>query len=380
LRVMLVTGSFPPDRCGVGDYTARLASALVAQPGVEVSVLTGRDWTGKSGRQADGVAVMPALPGWRLRHWRRAWKAVRAWRPDVVHLQNPTQGYRGGLLPSLIPLLGKLAGARIVRTWHEPLGWGSLRRPAEIMQFLLQAVVPGKFVTVRPNFPDMIHPLFKVIPWPRRYHFIPNASSIPAAGLSQGERDALRSTLLHGQERLIVFFGFIYPGKGVDQLFEIAAPATDHLLLVGEAPEGSEFAQAIRKTASRAPWSGKVTILGHQPEDDVARLLAAADAVVLPFVEGGGPWNTSLLAARMQKAVIVSTSLTQQGWQAEQNIYWAKPGDTVQMRRALANYASLPASAGLNPVPDWSDVVTAHLALYGGGPAHTLPIAGAPGG
>ncbi len=33
IRVMLVSGSFPPMRCGVGDYTARLADELASRCG-----------------------------------------------------------------------------------------------------------------------------------------------------------------------------------------------------------------------------------------------------------------------------------------------------------------------------------------------------------
>ena len=39
MRVMLVTGEYPPDEGGVADYTRCLAEALVAE-GVEVVVVT----------------------------------------------------------------------------------------------------------------------------------------------------------------------------------------------------------------------------------------------------------------------------------------------------------------------------------------------------
>lgn len=41
MRVLMITGSYPPDVCGVGDYTARLSEALAGQ-GLEVCVLTSR--------------------------------------------------------------------------------------------------------------------------------------------------------------------------------------------------------------------------------------------------------------------------------------------------------------------------------------------------
>lgn len=41
MRVLMITGSYPPHVCGVGDYTARLCEALAGQ-GLEVCVLTSR--------------------------------------------------------------------------------------------------------------------------------------------------------------------------------------------------------------------------------------------------------------------------------------------------------------------------------------------------
>jgi hypothetical protein len=42
VRVILVTGSLPPEACGVGDYTQRLASAL-ADAGQPVELLAHRE-------------------------------------------------------------------------------------------------------------------------------------------------------------------------------------------------------------------------------------------------------------------------------------------------------------------------------------------------
>ncbi len=42
MRVMLITGSFPPMHCGVGDYTCKLAAALAERADLCVTVLTSR--------------------------------------------------------------------------------------------------------------------------------------------------------------------------------------------------------------------------------------------------------------------------------------------------------------------------------------------------
>ena len=53
MKVLLVTGSFPPMKCGVGDYTACLAEALARKPNIEVAVLTSQG--------AEGLEVVPEV-------------------------------------------------------------------------------------------------------------------------------------------------------------------------------------------------------------------------------------------------------------------------------------------------------------------------------
>ena len=43
MKLAMVSGSYPPDVCGAGDYTQRLAEALEVR-GVSVEVITGTDW------------------------------------------------------------------------------------------------------------------------------------------------------------------------------------------------------------------------------------------------------------------------------------------------------------------------------------------------
>src|SRR5947207_2886130 len=106
IKVLLVTGSYPPMRCGVGDYTAGLARALRDSGKARVAVLIGED-----GEEDAGIEMI-RIRGWSLRNALGALRAVVKWKPDVVHLQFPTQGYRSHWLPWILPLLLRPAGGR----------------------------------------------------------------------------------------------------------------------------------------------------------------------------------------------------------------------------------------------------------------------------
>src|SRR5690606_8148761 len=117
MRVLLVTGSFPPMRCGVGDYSYNLAETLADDPKIHVGVLT--SITGGEMDKTDGIEIFPVTESWSLSEALKIIKIIWHWSPDIVHVQYPTQGYGKGLLPWVLPIISFLMGKKVVQTWHE---------------------------------------------------------------------------------------------------------------------------------------------------------------------------------------------------------------------------------------------------------------------
>ena len=101
---------------------------------------------------------------------------------------------------------------------------------------------------------------------------------------------------------------------------------------------------------------------GFLAPEKVARTIKAADAVILPYREGGGVWNTSLSAASRQGTFVITTSAEREGYDADKNIFYARPGDIPAMRAALAAHAG----RKIEPADghEWDDIAQAHIALY----------------
>jgi glycosyltransferase involved in cell wall biosynthesis len=357
VKVLLITGTFPPGKCGIGDYSYSLAKALAFYRDVHVAVLTSNFC--ERGKEPDRVKVYPVINQWRFVEATRVIKVIRDWMPDIVHIQYPSQGFGKRLLPWLLPIIAYLLGARVVQTWHE----GYSRR--HVLGFLLKSLVPSSIVIVRPNYKKELRPLFRWFVKKKKFVFIRNASSIPIVVLKETEKSELRAHYLQGQKRLVVFFGFVYPHKGVEQLFDIANPVSDHIVIAGEVREGDAYLSTIIGLASQDAWRGKVTVTGYISAFDVAALLAVADAVILPFRVGGGEWNTSIHTAILHGTLVITTSLTRNGYDARSNIYYAKPNDIQEMKLALQ------AHAGTRRVPDteldkdeWQQIAFEHRALY----------------
>lgn len=360
MKVLLVTGSYPPMRCGVGDYTERLARALREQSEIELQVLTSQ--LGDAPRN-DPPWLRRVLPSWRISALPRFLAVARAFAPDIVHLQYPTQGYRNKSGLALIPVLARsLLGSSVVETWHE-------YPPSFFTKGMLcmcaLAFAAETVTVVRPEYLKHIRGLLAAVLGKTPIRFVPNASVIPAVELTPVERAELRSQLGCGERRLVSFFGFAYPHKGVDQLFEIADPQRHHLLVIGELSQSDAYHERLRALADSDRWRGKVTVAGFVNPERAARLLAASDAAVFPFSGGGGTWNSSVHAATSQGTFTIITSRAQQGYAADQNMYYAPPGAIDEMRAALDRHAGSRTPHGVSGAADpWPGIAQAHAELY----------------
>lgn len=357
MRVLLVTGAFPPRRCGVGHYTAHLAARLADNAGVDVGVLTSA--SPALSREDAPHDVLRVQPSWRLAAARPAIRAIREWAPDIVHVQYPTQGY-DGLLPGALPSLVRWRlGIPVVETLHEYY-------PGRV-RFPLHQVLPAReIVVVRPDFVRHARPWFRWALPARKITMVPNTSPLPRVELSEEEVAAVR--LRHGVHdgALVAFFGFLYPRRGAERLFDIASPEAHHIVIAGAPhPEFPDYAERLHELARSGPWEGRATIAGYLSDMDAARLLAAADAVVLPFVDGGGHWNTSLQAAVHQGTFVLTTARESLGYDPVQNVHRSRPDDVEDLRRALSLHAGRrrpPSSA--TPEDTWEEISKRHLEVY----------------
>jgi glycosyltransferase involved in cell wall biosynthesis len=255
--------------------------------------------------------------------------------------------------------LHALTGIPVVQTWHQyHTGLkGSLRN-------LLNAAIGGGLVVVEPDYQQQLPPWFRHLIRRKRFRYIPNSSNIPFVELSESERGSIRARIAPGADRVVTFFGFAYPSKGIELLFEVADPSKHYLVLVCDLDASDPYHRQILALTQGA-WQGKVTITGFLPPEEVARVLAASDAAVLPFREGAGMRNASIHATTLQGTVVVTTSREGQGYVEAENIFYCKPGDIAAMRQALdLHMGRKSATVSMNRRRDWEHIAEAHLQLY----------------
>lgn len=346
--------------CGVGDYTRGLAETLARRPGVQVAVLTSMDASGAS--SGAPYQVFPVVRDWTLADLRTVGKVIRRWNPDVAHLQYPTQGYRryqAWLFPLLLRILFRVP---VVQTWHEYVP----ERFRLALWHAFLALAPGDVIVVRPNYRERMPWWFRSLFRRKVLHLVANAPSLPQVLLTDSDRRAIQLRYAPDGRALVAHFGFLFEHKGVDDLLEILDFERHHLVLVGDVKEWDPYQVALVRRLSAPPFVDHVTMAGFLPAFEAARVLAAADAVVLPFRQGGGSWNTSIKAAILQGTFVLTTSTEERGFDAARNVYYARPGDIRELRQALSEHLGrrnrdpAPTAAG----ETWEEIAQRHHELY----------------
>jgi glycosyltransferase involved in cell wall biosynthesis len=370
MRVLIITGSLPPMSCGVGDSIVMLASEVSRNGRAEVGVLT-RVEAGDI--NAGGVEVLPVIKRWSIFEAKHFADVVRAWKPDVAHIQYPSLGYGTGLLPYFVPLILRQMGIPVVEAWHEPPSRGryapTLRakvvRYLRSMRYLPNALVRDRLVEVEPDSLTRLYAPYAGLIRRKTVNLVPVASNIPRVDVKDQERGAIRAKYTRGGRRLIATFGHAYPTKGFDSLFDIANPETDTLVLIMSLDGDTQpYHRHLLSLAETGRWQSNVVVTGFLDTIDVAKLLAVSDAVVLPFRTGVAPRNGSFMAARVQGTLVVTTSTSRSGFVADENVFYAPVDDIDGMREAVAKLAGNQPNLGPEKVIGWPDIADMHFDLY----------------
>ena len=309
-RVGLVCGHFDPARDGVADYTRQLARHL-RSVGLEPLVCTAhsyaRSYAGTSEDRVVGVTER-----WNAGGVFRAARELARLRLDVVHVQFAPSAYgfsrAVGLLPRLVP-----AGMPVVVTLHEygvwaPGGVAGPQRSAAWSAMERRRLADRETLLLTPRAARLLTTGTGARTRVLRARFaggltavqVPVASNIPASPIDpEPAHAAARSMLgLPPDIALAVFFGFLHPEKGLERLIEAVAQVRRahprlRLILAGGLESHSVLgaeAAALRtelgQVARRHGIADAVAFTGHLPEQDISRLLRAADVAVFPFNAG----------------------------------------------------------------------------------------------
>ncbi len=364
-RVDMVCGTYPPDRCGVADYTRRLCAGL-RQLGVDARVVTTR------GLDAAADPEVPAdclADGWSLGAGLALARQLAERAPDLIHIQFPAYRYHGHLGVHVLPALLTARGVPVITTLHEycMAPWGG-----RLKQLLNVAFSRRVIVT---NSQD----LSLVGRWasPGRLDLIPIGSNVPLTGGREEGRAILRSLGVPEEDSIALFFGFVRPGKGVETLLRACADVMrrHRLSLVVVSPEPEEsYRRSLEALEQGLGISDRVFRAGYREGTEASSVFLASDVAVLPFEDGATMRRGSLLAALTHGLPVVTTrsAATPEEFRHAENMMLAEPGDHQGIARhlsALLEDGSLRdrVAAGARELGrrfDWRSICAATVSVY----------------
>lgn len=342
MRILLVTGEYPPDEGGVADYTRCLAMAL-AGAGHAVDVLASRRSTSDAVDAAarprsapdeeDSLASQGAAPdeaeGRRITvhrvmgHWRwgslgKVRRTLAVLKPDVMHVQYQTAAF--GLHPAVNVLpwwIRRSTDVRTAVTYHDlrvpylfPKA-GRLREKA--------ALLPARWshLTLATNVADWRRLWAEGRTW--RLALVPIGSNIPDAVPAGYDRAAWRAGHELGADcRLVAYFGFLNASKGgrtlVSTLERLRNQGHDaRLLMIGGRTGASDatntaYLATFEADLAASGLAEQVIWTGHVAPPEVSAWLRAADVAALPYEDGASYRRGSLLACLAHGVPVVTTA------------------------------------------------------------------------
>lgn len=299
-RILLISGDFPPQLSGIGDYSEKLAGAM-AKLGADVTVLTAQ---GESDAVDRPYKVRREIARWDWAHRKNVLEIVREY--DVAHIQYPSFNYGRSMMINMLPHLisRHCPNTRSLVTIHD----------FRVMRWRWRARVSPMLWGID----GLIHVDPKDWPWlkswmplrnpPREVVAIAaNAEPVPC---TPEDRKRWRQELgFTDDETIVAFFGVLYPHKGLPELHAAIRSLRSKgkkvkLLAMGDFDRTEDW-RAPMEAELREPHC--VWVQGA-PLDRVSECLHASDLSALPFHSGASTNRGSMLATLSHGLPTITTN------------------------------------------------------------------------
>ena len=259
VKIAIISGNFPPDICGVGDYTEQLINVLNECP-VEISKIHSS--------------------GWGIRDFFSLRLQLDKIQPDVINIQYPTQAYGASIVPHLLALTARCP---VLLTLHEFSDSHWLRR------------LSIRFLALKPG----CHMIFTSMAEKKNFNSSPRLFRQDAADVIPiSSNIPLLASTGYRAENSVAYFGMLRPDKGIEEFLELVRLARVkgselNFVIIGACPEKDRH--YCQQQIELARKLGIEVCLNLSP-DCVAKRLSKIRFGYLPFPDGASARRGSLLA------------------------------------------------------------------------------------
>jgi polysaccharide biosynthesis protein PslF len=356
-KVLVISGAFPPGNSGEAHH-ALLLSRRLAERGFDVNVLT------SAGAVTDrAVQVWPLMPEWSWRELPLLARFLRSSRPDVVLLMYIGWIYNDHPMITYAPTITRLLlpGTRFVTQFENVIGSLPGRKGVAGQLCAVAAVGAAGVWKVQYRFGTLLRDSHRLIALSehhrrllsgrfrsseQRIALIPPPPLTKLSPASEETRQRGRDLLGVDQEHfLILYLGYVYPGKGLETLFRAFAALVEErplarLAIVGAPLDGFEgYASDLRNLPTELGIEKKVRWRGGFGWDSTegSTTLRAADVYVMPIDVGVALNNSSIGAAASHGVPLIATQgeQTESAFRDHDNVLLCRPRDPKSMAEAI---------------------------------------------
>jgi polysaccharide biosynthesis protein PslF len=365
LRLLIISSAFPPMRAPESEHALFLCEYL-ARAGVEIHLLTTKG-NAFNGPPPSGVSVHSLMDRWGWKELIKLLHFIRSNRFDTILLIYIDWIYKCHPMITFLPTFaGRLCGTKSVVTQFEnESDLGAMRSdtrvPSRLMRALFAWMVGRK--DVHPSYGTLLRDSTHVIALSAHHldAFVmaypdvrEKAEIIPAPSFVRIHNGDAGSARRRGRELLglqeheiaIIYYGYLYPLKGLETLLAAFGqlPANTRLLIVGET-EDDGYARSLRELSNKAGRADHVLWMGYCDDEKVHLYLCAADICVLPFNVGVRLNNSSFAAAAAHGLPIVTTrgEMLEAPFIDGENVRLCPPKNPAAMTEAINELINCPA-------------------------------------
>lgn len=251
-KIIFITGSLPPEPCGVGDYSQKLINELKKYYEVDILLMN----------------------SFSLINLYQYYKKLRSTKENIKILQYPTLGYGWSLLPQIVAII---FGENMYVNLHE-FSNRTLKAKLATILFLFGK---SKLIVTTNDEKNYIEKNFK---WIKKDIYVVNiGSNIPFYQNSKKDYD-------------LIYFGLIMQGKGIEDYFKLVQKIREEkkdykCLIIGKKKNENYFKECKVKSLEL-----NIKIYEGLPEEKVGDILSRSRVAFLPFPDGATLRRGSLIA------------------------------------------------------------------------------------
>lgn len=270
--MLVITGTYPPRKCGVGDYCQNLLSTSLT-----------KDWK------------LYTDDNWSISTILQKFKAIKNFDTSIINIQYPTVGYGTSLLPHILAFyITKILKRKLIVTIHEysQLGWKGQLAASIFFRCADNVVFTTEFER---QFAQ------------KKHKYLQNKSSI--IKIYSNITINNYQPLFNHRTYDIGYFGYIRPDKGLEDFINAAkklqkANPNLKIYIMGQTQDEYSFYHQPLLTSLT---NSNITLFLNKDNKEVSEILANTKIAYLPYPDGLTERRGSFLAALLHHCVIVTT-------------------------------------------------------------------------